>query len=795
MASRKLSADQVGVPNFDPNGTAPGTLFDLSSHSRAREALETGLSMAAPGFNIFVVGEDRSGRMTQTLAFLTEFLKDKPVPDDWVYLNNFRRSHRPKPVRLPAGIGRAFRDAMARMVPNLRDALSQTFGGEEFTNAMERAGKEVQSKIEEEMEVLRKDAHDKGLTILQTSNGMMVAALDEEEKPIGIDKLPEDRRAGVQEEAQRIGAALGEIMRRAASMQSDLAENLQQLRRQAADHAVGALLEPLQAEFGKYPGLNPWIITMRQDILDNLVLFAPPQPTVPGMPVEPREPPERRYMVNLLVDHGDETECKPVLEANPYYENLFGRIEYRSTGGYLDTDFSLIRSGALHRANGSILVLRAEAIGSHPMSWSFLKGALRDQEIRIEEQHRQGGVQITGAPSPKPIPLDVKVVIVGAPRWYYTFFSIDPEFRTYFKVKADIDPDMDATDANLSALAAIIRDTAMRVGAKSIADDAVQRLLGQCSRWASDRNKVTAQAEVVEDVLSEAAHIAGANGGVITSNVVKQALDRRRRRNARVEDRMQEMVRRETIMIDTDGMVVGQVNGLTVSDVGDHTFGAASRITARASIGRRGVINIERDVSMSGPIQQKGAMVLQGYLTGIFARTAPVSFNCSITFEQNYGGVEGDSASLAELIAIVSDLSGLPVRQNLAITGSVNQRGMAQAIGGAHHKIEGFYRSCKENGLTGNQGAVIPRANERNLVLRSEITEAVAQGNFHIYSVDTIEDALALFLDTPVGDRSADGTYPADSIYGRVQATLAEFDRILARRRGGGDIDADGDAD
>ncbi len=786
MSARELSADQVSIPKFSPNGEPTGTLFELSSHGRAREALETGLTMDAPGFNIFVVGEDRSGRMTQTLAFLKDYLKDKPVPDDWIYLNNFRRGHRPKPVRLPAGIGRAFRDAMGRMISNLRDALAQAFGGEEFNAAMERAGKEVHDKIEQEVEGLRQDARDHGLTILQTPNGLMVAALDEEENPIGIDKLPEDRRAAVQEEAQRIGSALGEILRRAAVMQGELAENIHQLRRQAADHAVGAMLEPLHEEFGKYRGLNRWLISLREDILDNLALFAPPQPIMPGMPVEPREPPERRYMVNLLVDHGDDTECLPVLEANPFYENLFGRIEYRSSGGYLDTDFTLIRAGALHKANGSILVLRSEAIGIHPMSWSFLKGALRDREIRIEEQHRQGGIQITGSPNPKPIPLDIKVVIVGPPRWYYAFFSIDPEFRTHFKIKADIDPDMDATAENLSALASIIRETAARVGAESINDDAVQRLLGQCSRWAGDRGKITAQAEVVEDILSEAAQIAAAASGVITSDVVKDALARRRRRNARIEDRLQELVHRKTIMIDTEGAVVGQVNGLTVSDVGDHTFGSASRITARASIGRRGVINIERDVEMSGPIQQKGAMVLQGYLTGVFARTTPVSFNCSITFEQNYGGVEGDSASLAELIAIVSDLSDLPVRQDLAITGSVNQRGMAQAIGGAHHKIEGFYRTCKDNGLTKSQGVVIPRANERNLVLRSEVAEAVAHGSFHIYSVDTIEDALALFLDKPVGERDDKGRYPEDSIYGRVQATLAEFDRILAQRRDGG---------
>lgn len=785
MPVKQLDADSVGLPKFVPAAGAEGSLFDLSSHARAREALEVGLAMKDPGFNIFVVGEDRSGRMTETLAFLSRSLKDLPVADDWVYLNNFRRTHRPRPVRLPAGVGRVFRDRLASVIANLHDSLVQAFGGDEFRHEVERAGESVHGEINREMETLRSEAAESGLTILQTPQGVMVAALDEEGKPVGIDTVPEDRRQALQSKAEEIGKRLGEISRRAARLQADLAESVIKLRRQVADQAVGAILEPVVTEFGKYPGLNRWLISAREDILDHLDLFRGEQDgaRMPGTPAP--EPPERRYAVNLLVDHGDETELAPVVESNPTYENLFGRIEYRSTGGYLDTDFTLIRSGALHRANGGILVIRAEAIAAHPTSWQFLKGALRDGCIRIEELYRYGGAQITGSPSPKPIPLDVKVVIVGAPLWYYAFFTIDREFRAYFKIKADIDTDMEADEHNIAVYSRLVRRAATTADASQISDEAVARMLGQCSRWAADRTRLTAQGELVADTMAEAAHIAAANGHVVDLEIVEKAIERRRRRNSRIEDRSQEAIARGTILIDTAGDVVGQVNGLTVRDMGDHAFGGAARITARASVGRAGVINIERHVALGGPIQQKGVMVLYGYLTGRFARAMPVAFNCSITFEQSYGGVEGDSASLAELLAILSDLAQAPLRQDLAITGSVNQLGRAQAIGGAHHKVEGFYRTCAEAGLTGSQGAVVPKANERNLVLRDEVAEAVEGGRFHLYSVETIEEAAALFTGLEIGEPDGAGLYPPDTLYGRVQQTLAGFDRILAERERG----------
>ncbi|MEK9661819.1 MAG: AAA family ATPase, partial [Alphaproteobacteria bacterium] len=442
-------------------------------------------------------------------------------------------------------------------------------------------------------------------------------------------------------------------------------------------------------------------------------------------------------------------------------------------------------------ANGGVLVLRAEALAAQPHSWAQLKGALRDGCIRLEEMHRTGGVPIAGAPSPEPIPLDVRVVIVGAPQWYYAFFSVDPEFQAWFKVKAEIDAEMPADEANLATYGGLIRGMAARHGVAECTDEAVAYLLGLASRWADDRGKLTAQFELIEDIVAEAAHHVARHDGKSAKQLDRDAMvlarRERRHRNARIEDRVQESIRCGTVMIASAGAVVGQINALTVRDTGDHSFGAPSRVTARTHIGRRGVTNIERESALGGPLQQKGAMVLQGFLAGLFARRLPLSFNASITFEQSYGGVEGDSATLAEALAVLSDLADLPLRQDLAVTGSANQRGEVQAIGGLIRKAEGFYRTCAEAGdLTGTQGVVFPAANEANLILRSEIAEAVAAGRFHLYSVRHVDEALELFTGVAAGTPDSDGNYAPDTVYGRIATQLVAFDKALdARGRDG----------
>ena len=776
MPARKLKSSQVGIAKIKPPAAVEGDAFDLSSHARAREALEFAIGAEGPGFNVFVLGPERSGRMTATVAFLQRMMAKRPSPGDWVYLNNFAEPHRPRPVGVPAGEGRRLQTRMAELLPQLRDALQRAFGAADYEKQVESQNEEVQRRLAEEVEQLRAEARSQGLDIEQGPRGFTIVPVGPDGEALAADAIPEARRQDLEQAARTIGEKLRDLRRYAAQQQLQLAEQVAEMNRQVAENAVGGLMDEMEGAFADCKELVAWLKEMRADILENLGRFKPPA-EAKGEPGA--NSPERRYAVNLLVDNAHLDSLPIIVEPAPSLETIFGFIEYRQAGGILETDFSMIRPGALHRANGGILVLRADALAASPGLWEALKATLRDREIALGSPLRSGAIPIAGSPRPRAIALQVKIVLVASPQWYYTFFSVDPEFQTFFRVKADVDADMEATRANLTAYAGLIRRMARDYCGQRINDSAVARLLGMATRWTGDRRRLTAQFERVEDALREAAHLTS-TAKRITAKAVDAALASRRGRNSRIEDRLHEQIAEGTVMIDVAGEVRGQVNALTVRSLGDHDFGTPSRVTARASIGRRGVINVERDVAMGGPIQQKGAMVVQGFLAGHFARRYPLSFTCSITFEQSYGGVEGDSASLAELVAILSELSGLPARQDLAITGSVNQLGQSQAVGGVHHKIEGFYRTCRDRGeLTGQQGVVIPRANEPNLVLRDEVAQAVAKGRFHIWSVRSIDEAAALFLGARAGVANAAGNYPPASIYGHVATELERFDSIL----------------
>lgn len=790
MPIRKIEAADAGLPAFevpDDATQSDGVVFDLSSHARAREALDFGLRARDPGFNIFVVGEDRSGRMTATLSYLEEALAGGKRPDDWIYLNNFKRTNEPLAVRLPAGEGRKFRDAMTALVPQLRDALNQAFGREEYQQSINAHEMAMRADVSKGIEAARAVAEVAGLSLVQSPQGLMVVLLGEDDKPRDTSDLPEAERKAMEETGQEVSRMLAEVNREAVRHQAKFAEQVNALNSNVAETAVSGLIDELASGFQEHQGLNRWLVAFRVDVIENIELFREADEGAelpPGMPRPPKPTPEERYAVNLLVDNSDISGPPIVLEGNPTYENLFGRIEYRQVGGVLQTDFSLIQPGALHRANGGILVIRADAIAAQGNSWNQLKGALRDGVIRMEEQYRSGSVPVAGAPKPAPVPLDVKMVIVGGPRWYYTFFSVDPEYQAYFKVKAEIDGEMDATPDNLACYAGLLQGFANKHGATTCTPEAITYLLGYASRLAFDREKLSARFELVEDIVNEAIYAARAAGDKTVDRAsIQAARASRRNRNARMEDRTHEGIQRGSVLISTAGEGVGQVNGLTVRDMGDHAFGAPSRVTARTSVGRRGVTNIERETMLGGPIQQKGAMVIQGFLAGLFARRMPLSFNASITFEQSYGGVEGDSASIAEVLAILSDLSGVPLRQDLAVTGSMNQHGEVQAIGGLTNKAEGFHRTCVEAGaLTGTQGVVFPHSNEPALVLDDHIVADIEADRFHVYSVAHLDEAIELFTGIPAGTPDAEGAYPADTIYGRVAAQLAEFDHALDER-------------
>lgn len=786
MSANKLSPDAIGLPEFPPGDAQDGVVFELTSHRRAREALDLALAVHESGFNVFVLGENRSGRLTSTVAYLEQAVLASPAPDDWVYVNNFARAWEPIPVRLPPGEGRHFRDRMQHLLTQLAEAVQAAFGGDRFQKQMQSEGEEARSRINARMKELQEHARSFGLDVLQTQQGPMIVAVDEKGEPVAPDALDEKQREALEEHGPQIAEEIREIGRRTAEAQAELRERAEEIGRQTADYTFGPLIDAFISDFSAHSGLTRWLVELRNDMVENYRLFLPTPPDV-ERPVEAE--PSHRYAVNLLVDNRVARHAPVIVEANPTYENLFGRIEYRQSQRSMETDFTLIRAGALHRANGGVLVLRADAVASAPGVWPYLKAAIRDRVIRIEEPFRMNGPAVAGAPTPGPIPLDIKVVMIAAPRWYYLFFSADPEFQNYFGIKADIDPDMDATPDNLRTYGGMIREMARRRDPQlECEDEAVAWLLGVASRWSADRDKLSSQYERIEDIIAEAQVLARrSDAQSVTRELVIEAYENRRRRNSRIEDRIQEGIADRSVLIATTGEMVGQINALTVRDIGDHAFGTPSRVTARASVGRRGVLNIERDTGLGGPIQQKGALVLQGWLSGTFARAYPLSFDVSITFEQSYGGVDGDSATLAEVVAILSDLSGLPVRQSLAITGSMNQRGEAQAIGGAHHKIEGFFRSCKEAGtLDGSQGVGVPVANVDNLVLSEEVEAAVRDGRFSVYSLATIEDAVELFMGVPAGEPGPDGAFPPDTVFGKVAAQLEAYDRVLTERAGRG---------
>jgi predicted ATP-dependent protease len=773
MAARELAAEEIGLPKFAFARGTTADVFSLESHRRAREALDFGLSVPDIGFNIFVIGDDRAARMTATLAYLKDVMSLRPAAGDWVYLNNFRDQSSPIARLLPNGVGRRFRDRMADFVPRLRDAFSAAFSSEAYQARFMALRERAQAAVGEEMETLRATARRYGMELVESPEGPRLARPPEAPSSEPLDEAAE----------RELSAAFMRLQRLAIEARAGLNKSVEELSRATAEAVVAPMLDAVQQEFGEIGDLGRWLDELRGDILDNPARFRIASGEQEG---EPIEPPERRYAVNLFVDHSEEKHPLVVLESNPTYENLFGRIEYRQAQGTIATDVTLIRAGALHQANGGILVLRAEALAANPASWSFLKAALRDGVIRIEELQHVQAQPIAGAPQPRPIPLSLKVVIVGAPRWYSLFFEGDPDFHVYFKIKADIDSDMAASPENLAVYSGLIAEMARARGLKDASDAAIALLLGVSARWAGYRNRLTARIELIEDLVAEAApRDVKAKVEMLTDAAVRATYSARRRRNSRIEDRILRSILENEVMIETSGRAIGQVNGLTVYDMGDRRFGTPVRISARASVGRAGLINIERDVALGGPIQQKAAMVLQGFLAGCFAQVRPLSFTCSITFEQSYGGVEGDSASLAELIAVLSDLAQLPVRQDIAITGSMNQAGVAQAIGGAYTKIEGFYRLCgaRPSGLTGTQGVILPEANRSHIMLHDDLAEAIAGGRFHLWTVATLADAAELMIGAPAGSADAHGNYAPDTIFGRAAARLAAFDRILSERR------------
>ena len=775
----------VDLASLDFESTDDLTDFKgVLGQPRAVEAVEFGVEIDAEGYNLFALGPPGTGKHSLLESFFSQRAQSKPVPDDWAYVNNFEQPHKPRAIRLPAGRGAGFVKDMENLVEQVQTALETAFEGEEYQNRRHEIQETVQSEQEKALDKLREQADAEGFTLLRTPAGLGFAPVKDGEvvEPDAFQELPESERQSIEAKVSKLQSELQRLMRQLPRLQREAQERLRQLNKEMAHLAVVGLIEELKSSYQDLPAVAAYLEAVEDDIIENVRDFLPQddgeaqgqtESMLSSFGVSRAQLARRRYQVNLIIDHGPSEHGPVVTEDNPTYANLIGRVEHVPQMGALLTDFNLIKAGALHRANGGYLLIDARKVLLQPYAWEGLKRALHAQEIRIESPGQAYGLITTISLEPEPIPLDVKLALVGDRSLYYLLDGMDPEFGTLFKVMADFDGSMDRHRSSQRSYARLLARLVRKEGLRPFKKDAIARVIERSARMVGDAEKLSTQMRLITDLLREADYWAGHNGnGKVTAADVQMALDAKLHRADRLREKSQESILRQTILIDTQGQKIGQVNGLSVVMLGDFAFGRPSRITARVRMGSGEVVDIEREAELGGPLHAKGVMILAGFLGERYAERQPLSLSASLVFEQTYGGIEGDSASSAELYALLSSIGDLPLHQSLAVTGSVNQRGEVQAIGGVNEKIEGFFDICQARGLTGDQGVLIPTANVKHLMVRQDVIEAVREGQFHIYPIETVDQGMELLTGMPAGKRGKDGAYPPASVNGRVQAAV-----------------------
>jgi lon-related putative ATP-dependent protease len=762
-------------------------LGTIIGQERAVRALKFGLGIKERGFNIYVAGRPGTGRTTAVESFVEEIAKGEPAPADWCYINNFRDSARPNAIQLPAGRGQELKEEMDSLVNSATRGILNAFESEEYALQRDSTLKSFQQQKQGILERINEQALQSGFVIQPSAVGLLTIPLVNG-KPMSEEdfaKLTPEEREEITKKQDQVNTALEAVLRQAKGLDKGAMEAMQKLDRQAALYAIRHSFADMKQKFDGLDEVLTFLDDVQTDILDNLADFKPKseeQPAVaPGMG-KSKEPPTRKYQVNVLVDNSRQKGAPVILEQNPTYANLFGRIEQEAQFGTLVTDYTMVRRGSLHRANGGYLVLPMEDVLRNPLTWESLKRALENREIIIEDISEKIGLITTRSLRPEPIPLNIKVILIGRPDVYQLLLSYDESFNELFKVKADFDTMMPWTEANAKQYAAFVSAVCEAEKLRHLDAPALALLVEHGARLAEDQEKLSTHFGVIADVIREASYYAGLDQmETATDAHVRKAIDERFYRSSLIHERIKEMIGRDVIKINVQGAEVGQVNGLSVLQWGDISFGQPSRITVSVGLGREGLIDIEREARMGGPIHTKGVLILSGYLTGKYAQDKPLSLSARLVFEQSYSGVEGDSASSTELYAILSALSGLPIQQGIAVTGSVNQKGEVQAIGGVNEKVEGFFAICQMKGLSGAQGVLIPESNAANLMLKSEVLEAVRTGKFHIWPVKTIDEGIEVLTGVRAGERQANGTFEEGTVNERVDRRLKELAETLNR--------------
>ncbi len=761
------------------------SLDKVIGQERAVESVSFGIDIDSPGYHMYAMGPPGTGKSTTVKKFLEGKAPEEEVPDDWCYVNNFEDSDKPRAIRLPAGMGCEFQEDMDELVDELETEIPRAFQGEEYQQEREKIQEKFGQKRREVLQKLESKASERNFSVLQTPSGLVLAPEVDGEviSPEEISELSEEQREEINDKRKDMEEDLREAMRKIRNLKQEAQESLRQLDREVLGFAVSHLIDELRDKYSDFEEVLQFLDDIQEDVLDNVGSFKKQGKGKDreGMLAEMmgQKPSLENYRVNLLVDNSDADGSPVVLESNPTYYNLLGRIEHKGQFGTMVTDYSMIKPGALHRANGGYLLVEARDVLTSPFAWDALKRALKNKEIKTEimgQEYRSIQAQTL---EPEIIPLDIKVIVIGDPLLYYLLYNLDEDFQELFKVKADFSIQTDWDEETEKQYARFVGDLCESEDLIHFTPEGVGAVVEQCARMASDQKKLDTKFGDIVDLIREASYWAEKNDQeLVDESAVEEAIDRKIYRSNRIEERIRELIAEETLLIDVRGKEVGQVNGISVTPLGDYSFGRPSRITARTHVGDSGIVNIERELEMGGQVHNKGVMILNGYLGGRFADEVPLSLSASLTFEQMYEEVDGDSASSTELYALLSSLSGLPIDQQLAVTGSVNQKGEIQAIGGVNEKIEGYFKVCKMEGLTGDQGVIIPKSNVQNLMLREEVIEAVREGRFHIHAIEHVDEGIQLLTGVEAGQKQEDGSFPE----GTVNRAVAENLRRLAEK-------------
>ena len=769
--------------DFETTADLPD-LEEAIGQKRALRSIEFSLGMQDTGFNLYIAGETGTSRTSTIRNILKKRARNEPKPNDWVYVNNFKDNDSAVSLSLPAGRGSELAADMKELVEAFRNDIPKALESKEYEARRREVLEKYQALNNELFQNLEKETTEHGFALQRTVSGLVIVPQYEGRNYTQeeYEALSDEQRDKLEEIGRELTEKLNDVLRQVRDSEKATKDALSLADRDLGMSCLGHRLDPLREKYSGMEKVLAYLDSVQEDILINLEDFKPQtqQPQIPGIRMPRQEPTFERYEVNILVDNKDAEGAPVIFEPNPTYNNLFGRIEHvMQYGGVAVTNFTMIRAGALHRANGGYLVIDAREVLINPFVWDSLKRCIRTYEIRIEDVLEQYRFMTMVTLKPEPVQLQAKIILIGTPWIYYLLFYLDPDYRKFFKVKAEFDSRINRTPEIMRDYALFVATHCRNEKLLHFDRSGIARMLEQTARMVEDQHRFSSQFMEIADFIREASFWARKDGHqLVTGDDVVRAAEEKLYRVNRIEERLHEYYEDGIIMVDTDGAVAGQINGLSVITLGDHTFGRPSRITASVYTGRAGMVNIEREVKLSGPIHDKGVMILTGYLGSAFATERPLSLSASICFEQSYDGIEGDSASCAELYALLSGLSGVPLAQGIAVTGSVNQRGMVQPIGGVNFKIEGFYAVCKYQGLTGKQGVMIPKSNERHLMLNDEVIDAVKAGKFNIWSVETIEQGIEILTGRPAGIRGKSGKYPKATVYALVDEKL----RLMGER-------------